>query len=175
MFFCPLVYGLHTWCFTTFRSETRLERQHPRRNCQFTRWYAGESHEKLKISVYSVYRQWGIILFHNKHNWCYSSHWAAFQLSICKSLTSIYRIFAGTEASMFPNTTVTSHRPMTSPVYVSTLTRRNAGATHTGTYTCTSTCTSPVNTSVHVLRGGFFNNVIFMWVLWRTVRSQIIL
>jgi len=34
--------GLQTWRFTTFRSETRLEGQHGRRNCQYSRWYAGE-------------------------------------------------------------------------------------------------------------------------------------
>ena len=53
-FFCPSVYGLNTWYFTTFRSESRFEGQHPRRNCQYTRWYAGEAHDKHQKSVYSV-------------------------------------------------------------------------------------------------------------------------
>ena len=59
-FFCPSIYGLHTWCFTTFRIETRLEGQQPRKNCQYTCWYAGEDHGKHQKSAYSVYGRWGM-------------------------------------------------------------------------------------------------------------------
>ena len=37
---------------------TELEGQHPRRNCQYTRWYAGAGHGKHQKSVYSVFGQW---------------------------------------------------------------------------------------------------------------------
>ena len=44
---------------------SRLEGQHPRRNCQYTRWYDGEGHGKHQKSVYSVYGQWG-----TSPTWC---------------------------------------------------------------------------------------------------------
>ena len=47
-------------CFCQPSEEpTGLEGQHPRRNCQCTRWYAGKGHGKHQKSVYSVHGQWG--------------------------------------------------------------------------------------------------------------------
>ena len=48
-----------------FRIETRHESQHPKRNCQYTRWYAGGGHDKHQKSVYSVHGQWGTL-----PTWC---------------------------------------------------------------------------------------------------------
>ena len=36
-----------------------LKGQHPRRNCQYTQWYASPGHGKHQKPVHEVYRQWG--------------------------------------------------------------------------------------------------------------------
>ena len=42
---------LHIYRRPHTEEPTRLEGQHPRRNCQYTRWYAGEGHSKHQKSV----------------------------------------------------------------------------------------------------------------------------
>ena len=96
--YCQFLLG----CSSTFYSKkipclcqppekpTRFEGQHPRRNCQYTRWYTSEGHGKHPKSVYAVYGQRGT-----------SPNWFDFQNCVKQNFQDVISIWNKIKTVLF--------------------------------------------------------------------------